>query len=238
MISRKMQEIGSGFWRSFLFPFVRVILEIQTHSVMKQKSYINQGTILHGRNYLGKYVYLTHVDLGFGSYVSDRGTLKNVKIGKYTSIGTDVKSISGKHPIREFVSTHPAFYSADAAMGFTYTDKTTFDEYTFLKEEPGYQISIGNDVWIGNGVSIMEGVVIGDGAVIGAGALVTKSVEPYAIYVGVPAKKVGVRFNEEQVVKLEKIKWWNQDEKTLRKQAKEFEHVDSLIRTFYGQEEK
>ncbi|MEG1619751.1 MAG: acyltransferase [Eubacterium sp.] len=50
-------------------------------------------------------------------------------------------------------------------------------------------IIIGNDVWIGYGVQIMHGVTIGDGAVIGAGAIVTKDIESYSVYVGIPAKK-------------------------------------------------
>ena len=54
-------------------------------------------------------------------------------------------------------------------------------------------INIGNDVWIGYGVQIMPGINIADGCVIGAGAIVTKDTDPYGIYVGVPAKKIGTR---------------------------------------------
>ncbi len=54
-------------------------------------------------------------------------------------------------------------------------------------------IVVGNDVWIGYGSQIMSGVIIGDGAVIGAGAIVTKNVEPYSVYVGIPAKKIRSR---------------------------------------------
>jgi acetyltransferase-like isoleucine patch superfamily enzyme len=54
---------------------------------------------------------------------------------------------------------------------------------------------IGDDVWIGYGSIIMSGVHIGSGAVIAAGSLVVKDVEPYAIYGGVPAKKLKDRFS-------------------------------------------
>lgn len=54
-------------------------------------------------------------------------------------------------------------------------------------------IEIGNDVWIGYGVQIMPGVKIADGCVIGAGAVVTKSTEPYCVYAGIPARKIGIR---------------------------------------------
>ncbi|MBN8861162.1 MAG: CatB-related O-acetyltransferase [Sphingobacteriales bacterium] len=60
---------------------------------------------------------------------------------------------------------------------------------------------IGDDVWVGYGSIIMSGVHIGNGAIIAAGSLVVKDVEPYAIYGGVPAKKLKDRFStlEDQV---------------------------------------
>lgn len=54
-------------------------------------------------------------------------------------------------------------------------------------------IIIGNDVWIGYGVQIISGVIIGDGAVVGAGAVVTKNLESYKVYAGVPAVEIGER---------------------------------------------
>ncbi|GAA4175629.1 hypothetical protein GCM10022218_21630 [Sphingobacterium ginsenosidimutans] len=53
---------------------------------------------------------------------------------------------------------------------------------------------IGRDVWIGAHVLIMTGVEIGDGSIIAAGSVVTKNVEPFSIYAGVPAKKIQDRF--------------------------------------------
>ena len=57
-------------------------------------------------------------------------------------------------------------------------------------------IIIGNDVWIGANVTILDGVKIGDGAVIAANSCINKNVEPYSIYGGVPAKKIGQRKSE------------------------------------------
>lgn len=51
-------------------------------------------------------------------------------------------------------------------------------------------VSIEDDVLIGENVAIMPGVVIGKGSVIGANSVVTKSIEPYSVYAGVPAKKI------------------------------------------------
>ena len=58
-------------------------------------------------------------------------------------------------------------------------------------------IVIEDDVWIGAGVRILDGVVIRKGSVVGAGSVVTKSTEPYAIVVGVPARKISSRIDSE-----------------------------------------
>lgn len=54
-------------------------------------------------------------------------------------------------------------------------------------------IHIGNDVWLGAGVRVLDGSVIGDGCVVAAGAVVRGELEPYGIYGGVPARRLGWR---------------------------------------------
>ncbi len=54
-------------------------------------------------------------------------------------------------------------------------------------------VTIGEDVWIGCGARILDGVSIGDHCVVGAGAVVTKSLPPFSVSVGVPARVVGYR---------------------------------------------
>ena len=51
-------------------------------------------------------------------------------------------------------------------------------------------ILIGEDAWIGTGAVLMPGVVIGRCAVVGAGAVVTRSVDPYSVVAGVPARLI------------------------------------------------
>lgn len=51
-------------------------------------------------------------------------------------------------------------------------------------------IIIEDDVWIGAGCRILDGVTIGKGAIVAAGAVVNKTVEPYSIVGGVPAKLI------------------------------------------------
>jgi acetyltransferase-like isoleucine patch superfamily enzyme len=52
-----------------------------------------------------------------------------------------------------------------------------------------------DDVWIGHGVTIMRGVEIGEGSIVGANSVVTRNIEPYSVYAGVPAKFIRKRFN-------------------------------------------
>lgn len=68
---------------------------------------------------------------------------------------------------------------------------------------------IGNDVWIGNSATIMQGVEVGDGVIIGSNSTVTKSVAPYTIVGGNPAREIRRRFNEETIEFLLKLKWWD-----------------------------
>ena len=54
-------------------------------------------------------------------------------------------------------------------------------------------VVIENDVWIGTGTTILQGVRIGHGSIIGAGAVVTRSIPPFSIALGVPARVTGSR---------------------------------------------
>lgn len=71
---------------------------------------------------------------------------------------------------------------------------------------------------------------IGDGAIIGANAIVTKNIEPYSINVGVPAKKIGYRFEKTDIEYLNKLKWWNNTEEWIKKNANLFENINNLRR--------
>lgn len=57
---------------------------------------------------------------------------------------------------------------------------------------------IEDDVWVGYGATIMAGVRIGRGSIVAAGAIVTKDIPPYQIYGGIPARKIGERFDNDQ----------------------------------------
>ncbi|WP_304175951.1 DapH/DapD/GlmU-related protein [Phenylobacterium aquaticum] len=54
-------------------------------------------------------------------------------------------------------------------------------------------IVIGQDVWLGANVVVLDGAVIGDGCVVAAGSVVRGELEPYSIYAGSPARRLGPR---------------------------------------------
>lgn len=51
-------------------------------------------------------------------------------------------------------------------------------------------VIIEDNVWLGESVCVLPGVTIGKGCVIGALSVVTKSIPPYSIAVGSPAKVI------------------------------------------------
>ncbi len=59
-------------------------------------------------------------------------------------------------------------------------------------------VVIEDDCWLGFGVIVLPGVKIAEGCVIGAGSVLTKSTEPYGIYIGSPAKLYKKRFDTEE----------------------------------------
>lgn len=162
-----------------------------------------------------------HSSVGDYTYIALNGRMKKTTIGKFCSIGPNLISGWGIHPLNG-VSTSPMFYSTMCQNGTTLsiTDK-------IIEQKP---IVIGNDVFIGANVTILDGVTIGDGAVIGAGAIVSKDIPPYAIAVGCPIRILRYRFPEETIHKLQKLEWWNMPEEKLTLVEQYFFDVDEFIK--------
>ena len=55
------------------------------------------------------------------------------------------------------------------------------------------RVTIGRDCYLGMHVCVLWSADIGEGAVVGAGSVVVKSVPPYAVAVGVPARVIRKR---------------------------------------------
>lgn len=189
------------------------------------------SNIFAGYNMVDYCSLLEFCEIGIGSYISFECKLLRAKIGKFCSIGPRVKIGFSTHPIKKWVTTHPAFYlNLEEVLSYTFhTDDTPlFDPYKTA--EGKYLASIGNDVWIGADVLIMDGIKVGNGAVIAAGAVVTKDVPSYSIVGGVPAKEIGKRFNESQIEFLNKFKWWDKPVGWIKQNYKQFNDIELFIR--------
>ena len=134
---------------------------------------------------------------GFSSYINSGLIRSYCEIGRYCSIGRNVSIGLGNHDAN-CLSTSPFLFHL--ASG---------ESLKLASDSPKRRVVIGNDVWIGDNVCISSGVTIGHGAVIAAGAVVTKNIPPYAIYGGIPAKQIKMRFEEHIISELLKTEWWN-----------------------------
>lgn len=187
-----------------------------------------RSCVFEGDNQVGKFSILHHCFLGKGSYVSESSVLERMKVGRYCSIGPHVHVIHGKHPTREYVSTHPVFYTTATPICKSYVKTDRFEESDYVDKEKQLFVEVGNDVWIGDGASIMEGVRIADGTIIAAGAVVVKDTQPYEIIGGNPAKHIRYRFEQEDIDFLLDIQWWKHDEEWIRQYADEFDNIKKL----------
>lgn len=183
-------------------PAVSIFAKIDNKSQVDRKAKINSRTQVYNST-IGKY-----------SYLGRTSCLICANVGKFCSIGDEVKVGLGLHTINN-LSTSPIFTEKNNGTGSSWT--------SLDNAVPFKRVMVGNDVWIGERVMIMGGINIGDGAVIGAGAIVTKDVPPYAVVAGVPAKLIRYRFSEDVIAKLEEIKWWDMPEEKLKQNIQMFQ---------------
>lgn len=194
--------------------------KIGSHVLFDKNSHVLNSE-LHGVNRIYKEAVLNDVKLGSYSYIGARCRANFTTIGKFCSVGQEVKMCLGLHPSDTYVSSHPSFYSTKNQVPDTFADKDYFEEFS--------ELSIGNDVWIGISAIIMGGITIGDGAIIAAGSVVTKDVPPYAIVGGIPAKVIKYRFSEDQINHLLEIKWWNRDYSWIRENFRKFHNINTFL---------
>ncbi len=182
-------------------------VRFDSHSVVRHAQFEGHNVVCRGAVVRDSFV-------GFGTYIQAGSRIVGCKVGRFCSIGEDVRTSFGNHPASECISTHPAFYyDTTSQFGYTYATRMLYNDRA-RQACPGYNALIGNDVWIGTGAMILDGVTIGDGAVIAAGAVVTRDVEPYTIVGGIPARPIKKRFTDEQIQMLMKLQWWQTTDDT------------------------
>lgn len=81
-------------------------------------------------------------------------------------------------------------------------------------------VVVEEDVWVGCNVTLLSGVTIGRGSTVAAGAVVTKSMPPYCICGGVPAKFIKFSWTIDQIIEHE-AKLFPEEERYSREQLED-----------------
>ena len=146
---------------------------------------------------LAKVVSPHLVEIGDHSRLTDFTFIhggKGTKIGRYVDIQPFATIWScGEAEIGDFVAIGPgvvissAYYRYKEGAFMTGVVPPEFANINFGK------VIIEDHAHIGANTTITLNTRIGQGAVVGANSVVTKDCEPWGIYVGTPAKKVGER---------------------------------------------
>jgi len=164
---------------------------------------------------IGEGGYYENVRLGGYSYTGPYCFLQNTVVGKFANIAAAVRIGPTMHPMDRPTLHH--FTYRRRLYGFDEADDGEF----FARRESAVAY-IGHDTWIGHGAIIMPGVKVGDGAVVGSGAVVTKDVPPFAVAVGVPARKIKDRFPEKLAAAMARIAWWDWPHETIKARLSDF----------------
>lgn len=95
-------------------------------------------------------------------------------------------------------------------------------DITEQNKPKGYDkdVIIEEDVWIGCNVTLLCGVTIGRGSTVAAGAVVSKSMPPYCVCGGVPAKFIKFYWTIDQILEHEE-KLYPEKERYTREQLNE-----------------
>ena len=200
MINNFLKRFYWSFWRRYE---IAIRFEGFHASIL---SYCSKSSKFEDNVRIGSFCNLQDVKIGRFSYITGSSQLELCNIGKFCSIGREVRIGGlGIHP--KHVSTHPAFFKKSKAHS----------SFFFIKDYVDFEpVNIGHDVWIGDRAIVFGGITISTGAIIAAGAVVNRSVGPYEIVAGVPAKTIGLRIPHEMIDEFLNSEWWNWSDERLK----------------------
>jgi acetyltransferase-like isoleucine patch superfamily enzyme len=177
------------------------------------------------KSFLGKLSVEQEMTLqvGHGSYFSGEVNLHGsgtLRIGNFCGIaaGTHFYTSEDKHPLG-YISH------------FNFHDRVRLPRIGLDQINPSYDgfepvenLTIENNVWVGRDVTIKQGLTIGNGAVIAEKSYVNKSIEPYSLNGGLPARLIRKLCDETLINTLEELAWWHWTDEKILRNRKLFEH--------------
>lgn len=126
-----------------------------------------------------------HIEVGddvfIGAGAVFHATLSRITIGSKVMFGPQVMIMGGDHNTGEI-----GRYMYDVH------DK---------RPDNDQPVVIQDDVWVGARTTILKGVTVGTGSIIAAGSVVTRSIPPYSMVAGVPARVVKPRFSPQELAR-------------------------------------
>lgn len=129
-----------------------------------------------------------------------RYTFSTIEIGDFVFIGPGAVFSADRVRIRigDWVMMGPCvtIMAGDHDMSVVGTPMRFVEEKRAGNDQ---DVTIEEEVWIGANATILKGVTVGRGSVIGAGAVVTKSIPPYSVAVGSPARVIKARLSQDQI---------------------------------------
>src|SRR6476660_31415 len=147
-----------------------------------ESAYVDEGAKIGADT---KVWHFCHV-LG-GAVIGERCSLgQNVVVMNGVKIGNNVK-------IQNNVSVYEGVeLSDDVFCGPSMVFTNVVNPRSHVSRKHEYKKTlVGRAATIGANATIICGVTLGEYAFIGAGSVITKSVLPYALMVGVPARRIG-----------------------------------------------
>ncbi|NLK55807.1 MAG: N-acetyltransferase [Bacteroidales bacterium] len=176
-------NIGSGcilgeYWKDFYKDHKKH----EHHLVIGENALIRSGSIIYAGSTIGD-------SFQTGHQVTIR---EKTLIGNNVSIGT-LSDIQGNCKIGNYVRLHSNVHIGQLSV---IDDFVWIFPYVVLTNDPTppsenlVGVHVHSFAIVATGSIIMPGLDIGQDCLIGAGAIVTKSVEPYAVAVGNPAKAI------------------------------------------------
>lgn len=186
----KNNEIRNTYSISQLFSLVWAV--IKTRMICKKGRMIRTPIIIRGKKFIDFGEKLTTgVGCRFDAYSQDLSHTiifgHDVQINDYVHICGMKKVSIGNNVL---IASH--VYISDNSHGIYKGGGFDSHPSVFPKKRDYYvePTIICDNVWIGEGVMIMPGVTIGEGCIIGAHSVVNKSIPPFSIAVGSPARVV------------------------------------------------